>query len=251
MNNVVLHGDLLEQFGVLPPMAIRDPAEAVRALTSQLKGFADAIRGSDWFIVVEDKAGKFALTADEMTLGLDGGSIHFVPSVEGAAGSGGGKGGAKLIIGVALIGASLLIPGMQGFGLAAAKTAWASSVGVGGITFGHMALAGVALALAGSAMMIAPQPTQPSADSAPDTNSFIFNGNQDPSGQGMAVPLVFGIFRAVPIPVATRIETDQIGINGGQGGASAYTNYPVGYNPNSGITPEQYASQRALDSFFG
>lgn len=245
MNEVILHGELGERFGVIPPLDVRDPAEAIRALTCQLPGFGNVLRNGNWYVILEGEDGKFALNPDGMQLGIHAKKMHILPEVMGLAAGAKGKGTAKLLIGIALVGASLVIPGMQGFGLAAAKGAWASTIAGTGITFGHMALAGVALAFAGAAMLTAPQPKMPSADSSPDTNSFIFNGNNKPSGQGLAVPCVWGIFRAVPIPVATRIQTDQISIGGGVGGAvgssSGYTNYPSGYSPISGMDPEMYA----------
>lgn len=249
MNHVQLHGELYDRFGDIPPLDVRYPAEAIRALNCQLPGFDNVIRRGEWYVVLEGEEGKFALNPDGMQLGMEAKTLHIVPRVEGAA-SAKGKGGVKMVLGVALIGASLIIPGMQGFGIAAAKGAWATKIAGTGIAFGHMALAGVALTLGGAALAMAPQPAMPSADETPDTNSFIFNGNNSPSGQGMVVPCVWGIFRAVPIPVATRIETNQIGIGygvgGGVGSNSGYTNYPPGYKPGSGMTPEEYVMTKLV-----
>lgn len=244
MNEVILHGELGERFGVLPPLAVRDPAEAMRALGSQLPGFNQIIRKSPWHILVEDPDGKYALDKDEIFFGFGANTrMHIVPALEGAAGAG-SKGGVKMILGVALIGASLFVPGMQGFGLGAAKAAWATSIAGTGVTFGHLALAGFALATGGAALMLSPQPAMPSADERPDTNSFVFNGNQSPSGQGMAVPCIWGRFRAVPIPVATRIETNQIFIPGTVGGVvggdDSFFNNPPGWSEELGVTREAY-----------
>lgn len=249
VNSIQLHGELYNRFGDIPALDIASPAEAIRALSCQLDGFDNVIRSSEWYVVLEGDEGKFALDPTGMQLGMDAKTLHIVPRVEGAA-SAKGKGGVKMVLGVALIGASLIVPGMQGFGLAAAKGAWAAKIAGTGISFGHMALAGIAMTLGGSALLMAPQPAMPSADEKPDTNSFIFNGNNSPSGQGMVVPCVWGEFRAVPIPVATRIETNQIGIGGGTGGSvggnAGYTNYPPGFDPSKGISPEEYVMTKLV-----
>lgn len=234
MQQIQLHGVLADRFGELPPMDVRDPAEAMRALNSQLPGFGNVIRDGDWYVVIEQPDGNFALDVEAMQMGLGGHTLHILPAVQGAA-SQRQKGGVKAIIGVALIAASFFIPVVGTF----------------------VAMAGIAMAFAGAALMLAPQPAMPNQDEKPDTNSFIFNGNQKPSGQGLAVPCVFGEWRAVPIPVATRIETDQIMVYGGRGGpvvgnggptGSAYTNYPRGYDPDNaeGLSVEQWIILRMV-----
>ena len=208
-NTLVLHGELRHKFGEEFPLFVRDPAEAIRALSSQLPGFERAIRRGNWHVVREFPDGEFGLDLSLLHLGMAQTRIHLIPAVEGGAGD--GKGEAKLVIGIAAIAASVFIPVIGG---AALTAAWSTHI-VGAVTYGALGLAGIALATSGAAMMIAPQVADTSTGAADQKNSFVFSGPTNPSGQGLAVPIIIGRVRVGAIPVATKIVTNEFGIGVG------------------------------------
>lgn len=190
-SEIILHGGLRERFGESFKMQVRDPVEAYRALACQLQGFSDEIRSGEFNLIREMPNGTLAITEDMLFLGMDNCKLHFIPSVEGA----GNKGAGKLILGIAMIGASLFIPGSAAF------------LGMSIQTMGIMT--GAALALGGLALMLTPTPKL-STGEGDDKDSFLFNGNTNPSGQNFAVPLGFGRFRCPSYPVASVLITNQV-----------------------------------------
>jgi predicted phage tail protein len=219
VNSIILHGELATEFGDKFDVDIDHPAEGYRALACQLPGFKEKIRAGQFYLVREMPNGEFAVTENMFYLGMNECRFHIIPIVEGAN----SKGVGKIILGIALIGASF-IPGLQGVAFIGLQ-----SLG----TVAHIAaLAGIGLALGGLAQILAPQPTnQPATDAK---NSFLFGGNINPSGQNIPVPLAFGRMRIPGIPVATQIVTNevntaptsfQLGGFGGSRGDFNYTNY--------------------------
>ena len=190
MNTIKLYGDMRERFGEEFRVDVADPVEAYRALAVQLDGFRDMVRNSSFQLVREMPNGSFALTEDMFHLGMSGATLHFLPNVQGE----GKKGGFKMVLGIALVGASLFIPG--------------SSVVLGMSLKTMGIMTGAALALGGAALLLAPTPKLSTGD-GDNKDSILFGGNASVSGQNLAVPIGFGKFRVPGTPVSTRIITDQ------------------------------------------
>ena len=86
MIKVYLHG-ALAQFGEVFELEVRDCAEAVTALASQIDGFADCIASGDWSVVIGDIKSGDSITDESLTIALkDGASIHIIPAIAGAGG---------------------------------------------------------------------------------------------------------------------------------------------------------------------
>ena len=175
MKTIVLLGELGKRYGRRHRLDVASPAEAVRAMCANFKDFAGFVSAS-----AERNVGYRVITARE-DLAADelhqpaGKTITIAPVIAGAGGSVG-----KIILGAALIAAAIFVPALAVplFGTTTLATV-AFSVGV-------------SLALGGVAQMLAPVP--PSLDRGIDEDkpSYIFNGAQNTTAQGQAVPVGYG-----------------------------------------------------------
>lgn len=175
MKTIVLLGELGKRYGRRHRLDVASPAEAVRAMCANFKDFAGFVSAS-----AERNVGYRVITARE-DLAADelhqpaGKTITIAPVIAGAGGSVG-----KIILGAALIAAAIFVPALAVplFGTTTLATV-AFSVGV-------------SLALGGVAQMLAPVP--PSLDRGIDADkpSYIFNGAQNTTAQGQAVPVGYG-----------------------------------------------------------
>lgn len=178
MKVVRLYGELGAKFGREFTLDVRTPAEALRALGSQLKGFTQFMfdRPDDRYKVI---VGAKSRTAEGLTDPVsDKEVIRFVPVVQGAGGDLG-----KIIIGAVLIyltwgaGASIL----AGWGASAGVVSFVGNIGVG------LLLGGVASMLAGT-----PETNKSTATTADNGKSFGFDGVVNTVRQGNPVPLAYG-----------------------------------------------------------
>ncbi len=212
MNTIHLHGHL-SQYGSGFRLSVNSVGEAVRAIGVQIAGFLEALKEGEYRVILGSLEGDIDdsnhLTEDELGMSFNGQNIHIVPHV---GGSGGNAGLSKLLVGLVIVGASFLIPGV-GSGLAAAWASGAGIVGIGsiGVTYGTIGLLGVGLALGGLAMMIAPTPQAPNPNDSENTPSnFTFTGPVNLSEQGHVIPPVYGQFRMGTITVSAEMETQSI-----------------------------------------
>ncbi len=197
MKEIHLHGSLRARFGGPFSLAVRDPAEAIRALGTQLPGFRDALAEGEWHVVRGSLDDGAELDEQGLALALrDGQQLHLLP-----AGTGAGRGAGKAIAGVALIGASFLIPG--------------SGLAIGALTVsaGTVASVGVGLALAGVGQMLTPMPGVGAYEQRerPDQRpSFLFDGPVNTSTQGLAVPVVYGEVLTGSVVISAGMTAEEI-----------------------------------------
>ena len=199
MNTIILHGDLKEQFGERFNVDVSNPIEAFRAMKCQLPGFEAAIRSGSWYVIREMPNGLFAVNEEMLGLGMNNCKLHFLPSIEGDA----NKGGVKAVLGIALIGAALFVPGLQ-----------IAMPLIGGTIKSFAILTGLALALGGLSLLLAPTPKL-NAGGGDNDQSFLFGGDFNPSGQNFAVPLAYGYWRIRGMPVASEIVTEEYNVPNG------------------------------------
>lgn len=172
MRKVILTGELADKFQPSFELDVQSAAEAVHALTIVLDGFKNHL--------IETQEDFYALTVgneeiDENNFGLYyQGDIIISPVVSGA-----GKGFGKVLLGAALIGASIWLSGPT---FAGSKVLALASKGLGNLGF-SLALGGVSQMLFGS---------QKSPDTGSGKPSFAFSGPQNVSDQGGVVPVVYG-----------------------------------------------------------
>jgi predicted phage tail protein len=139
-------------------------------------------------------------------------------------GAGKGKGIGKIVLGVALIAASVFMAGTTTAAAAAAagsttaaEAAIAGGTAAGGsllgLSFGQMASFGLTMVLGGVSQLltVAPKVNDYSSRNAPDQRpSFLFNGPVNVSEQGGPVPLVYGRVRVGSIVVSSGLKAEQI-----------------------------------------
>jgi predicted phage tail protein len=186
--------------------AVKTPAEAIRFLLANFPSLRGVISEGDYKVTVgrsELEIGNHPEYLHYPSASFE--TIRIVPVVTGA---GGGVG--KILAGVALIAAAILIaPAGAGFlglgaGLVAGATAASVSVAIGSI--------GVSLALGGIAQLLTPTPKiSQGEDSTNDPRkSYSFSGIQNISRQGVPVPVIYGEVFTGSIVISAGINTEEV-----------------------------------------
>ena len=193
LRKVRLYGQLAEFVGRKVIEAdLSSAAEAVRMLIANFPGLDGHMADRHYKVLVGDGA----LTLDDLHNPVGQEEIKIVPVIVGAGGSLG-----SILTGIALVAASIFIPGSTAiFG----TTFGAISLGVG--------LTGGALILGGVAQLISPTPALPQG---PDTEqdprkSFSFSGIQNTSRGGTPVPIVYGKTLTGSVVVSAGVDTEQV-----------------------------------------
>ncbi|RKQ97160.1 putative phage tail protein [Kushneria sinocarnis] len=198
MKDVHLHGSLQDRFGGPFSLDVRDPAEAVRALSCQIKGFSDAIGEAEWQVVMGSL--DDGETLDEQTVQVGFGrqrEMHILPAIQGA-----GDGAGKAIAGAALIGAS--------FALGPAGLAIGGSTLLSGATIATM---GASLALTGISQALTKTPQTGDYGDKADVEerpSFLFDGPVNNSAQGLPVPIVVGEIKTGSVVISASLTAEKM-----------------------------------------
>lgn len=194
MKTIHLHGVLKEKFGGPYTLDVKDPAEAVRALGSQLPGFLEVVREGSWQVVRGDLKEGSSLTEDELTFSLGKqAEVHIMPAIEGS-----GEGQGKMIFGAVMIAVSWWNP-----------LSWATTTALltGAIGSGIMT--------AGASMMMSPTPETGSYEneSSKETPSYLFEGPVNTAKQGVGVPLLYGEVVTGSVVVSQGITAEDIAMD--------------------------------------
>ena len=142
------------------------------------------------------KVGDYEITDKELDAPIGQQEIKIVPVAVGARGFG------RVLLGVALIGVAVALPGAapalttSGF-VAGSAGASALTVALGNL--------GLYFALSGAAQMLTPTPEDTNFD---DPNSFNFNGILNTINAGSAIPVVYGEIFTGSIIVSAGIDTE-------------------------------------------
>jgi predicted phage tail protein len=186
MKTIMLYGFLGKQFGKVHQYDVKNPAEAVRAMSATIKGFRTAlIDGGSYRIVI---GGQQDINLDDLAQPLsDRESIRIVPVVEGSGDVG------KIILGAAIIYSSA--------GMAAPLFGAGGIAGTGFLTTMTGASLGMqigsSLILGGIAELLFSPPDTTSnetgnREAASNTPSFVFDGAVNTVAQGHPVPVCYG-----------------------------------------------------------
>lgn len=209
MNTIHLHG-ALRGFGGPFTLDVRTPAEAVRALCNLRPGFEDALRRGVFRVIRGKRRTGQHLDQSELAINLNG-EMHLVPVPRGAK----NQGGAKVVVGVALIAvASVLTFGVGGFAGGAAATggllglSGSAAATVGGLVINTAFGLGLSLTLTGVSMLLSPQPKSRTNNETEQERSYLFGGAQNTTEQGVAVPLIFGRIRTGSVVISASLEAD-------------------------------------------
>jgi predicted phage tail protein len=196
VKNINLHGCLKEKFGGTFKLAVKTPIEAIKALCHIVPGFRKEFEKHDYKIVKGSLKKGWYLDDTTVQMQLGEKDIHFIPVV---AGSGGGGGLGKIIGGIILIGLAF-----TGVGAALGASI--------GMSVAQMKLIGGILVIGGLANSQAKTPDfqMQRMEPAERRPSFVFNGPQNTTEQGNAVPVIYGLMRVGSQVVSSGQDTDQI-----------------------------------------
>lgn len=192
MKTIRLHGALAEKFGSTFKLAVKNPAEAVKALCVNLEGFESHLvnsRAAD--VLYQVKVDGLEVGKDELNFPASK-EIHIIPVIAGAA-----SGTAKLIVGAVLVTAGIL--------LTVFSSGTAATIG------GYMISAGVGLMLGGVIQLLTPVPKAPEPSEDPENKpSYVFNGPVNTTAQGQPVPIGYGRLIIGSAVVSAGIVIDDI-----------------------------------------
>jgi len=206
LKSVKLYGELAEKYGKEWSLDIESPAEAIRALCANNKGFRQFVdsseeRGVGYKVVVADQVLENPFAEIQNPTGRQ--EIKIIPVVGGAK-----SGIGQVIIGALMIYAAVMTAGLavQGAALTAAGGAGTAAGGaiaglshgaifsIGAANLGGMSLMaakfGAALLLGGIASMLAPTP-KPVEDKE-SVQNYAFNGAANTTRQGVCIPVCYG-----------------------------------------------------------
>jgi predicted phage tail protein len=166
VRTVKLYGELGRRFGRVHRLAVKSPAEAIRAIEANRKGLAKFMREADkhqmGFRIIN---GRDELDNESRVTEPSSGVIKIVPVVIGSGAL------TRVLVGAVLIVASFFVP-------------------IGG---SFLFAAGVGLALGGVAQMISPPPKADGPAEKPENKpSYTFNGPVNTTAQGHPVPVGYG-----------------------------------------------------------
>lgn len=191
---IILHGYLRRRFGRSFDLNVSTPAEAVHALSVQLKGFPAALRRGEFRVI----RGRLALAEGQMfdPFGLDT-ELNIVPVACGCS----GKGVGKIILGVALLGIGWAVAGMSGAALFGVKSATFTAMGIGSV-------------LCGLGQMLSPTPTIESNEGAATKQSYLFSGVTNVTEEGNIIPVAYGTVWCGSLVLSAGLDVLQVGDNG-------------------------------------
>ena len=201
LRKVKLYGDLAKFVGERVLEAdVANAAQAVRFLVVNWPELEKYMADKHYKVVAD----KWELTGEELHYPTGMSDIKIIPVVGGAGGNTG-----RILLGIALIGVSFMLPGAGIFGKAGAEI-------TGGVAKGFMAgvgtftsTVGASLVLGGIAGMLTPVPTIPEIDQDP-RRSFSFSGIQNTSRSGVPVPVCYGEVLVGSVTISAGVDTVQV-----------------------------------------
>ena len=180
-----------------PSMAFRldRPSAIIAAAAAQCRPLESALRRGS-FVLVAGATGK-AIGGGELDRPVAVDERHLMPARHGAA-----RGEGKMLLGLTLLGLSF-VPGVQA-GITGGLSALGEGLaGAGGAEFGGMLgsrlLGGAAawLILSGASDALSPQVRRPAGDASTGV------APSAPTGEGAAIPLVYGTVRMTAPPIVS------------------------------------------------
>ena len=173
---------------------ISSPTDAFKFLLANFPSLESHMMEQNYCV----KVGDYEINETELDIPTGSQEIKIVPVIMGAR-----KGFGRFLLGVALIGAAIVLPGAApalGFGGFTAGSAGASFLAV------TTANVGLYLALSGVAQMITP--TEELGGASDDPASFTFSGIQNTIRAGVAIPVVYGEIFTGSLVISGGIDTD-------------------------------------------
>lgn len=183
MKTIHLHGALGSQFGSPFRLDVRDPAEAVRALLTQLGGFREALEAGHWHVLRGPLEKGDDIDERGLVVALGGAEeMHILPAIEGAGGVMNIISGITMVVWGVMTGNFSMV--QRGFN----KT-------TGGIT---------------SLFSQTPKNTDYTGREAADERpSFLFDGPTNTSTQGLPVPIIYGRIKTGSVVISAGLTSEE------------------------------------------
>ena len=149
------------------------------------------------------KVGNYEIDEKEINYPVGQEDIHFIPVISG---SGGAK---KALLGIALIGIAIALPGAApAFGFGGFTAAGTGAMAAFSATLANV---GLGLTLMGVSELLFPTPQPQRFESEEDPRlSFNFGGTQNTSRAGTPVPIVYGEIFTGSVVISAAIDTNQV-----------------------------------------
>ena len=195
LRKIKLYGRLRDFIGVSVLEAeVNNAGEAIRFLLANWPELTSHMANQYYQVDV----GASSIPVEELSYPAGSDDIKIIPVV------GGGGNVGRIILGAALIAAAIYLPGSTavfgaggGLGFGAAAGGFSAYALAGNI--------GIALVLSGVAGLLAPVPEVPDNEADPE-NSFSFNGVQQTSRSGTAIPVIYGEVITGSVVVSAKID---------------------------------------------
>jgi predicted phage tail protein len=205
LTKVFLHGRLGKLYGKEWNLAVKSPAEALRAINSNVNGkLREQLQkeGTKKFYKICLGNTENALDKNEATNPSGNTDIHIVPVIKGN----------KSGIGKILAAIALVIITYYTFGIGAGEGA----IGLFGMSASQTAFIGYAMAasllLGGITQLLTPTPNFNLNSEGDGRGSNIFQGNSNIVSQGSTVGLVYGRMLVTPMPISISFDNYAISL---------------------------------------
>lgn len=181
LRKIKLYGKLAKFVGKRVLHAnVKNPAEAVRFLIANWPGLEQHMAKQYYKV----EAGHGALALEEIGYPIGSEDISITPVIAGAGTTG------RIVLGIALIGMAVALPGAS-FAFGKAGVGFMASATAGNAMLALAGNVGIMLVLSGVAELLAPIPKTPESEEDPQ-NQFSFSGIQQVSRAGTAIPVCYG-----------------------------------------------------------
>jgi predicted phage tail protein len=204
LRKVKLYGELADFIGHKELDAvINSTADAIRFLVTNFPKLEAHMADRHYQVLVDD----YDIDETEIHNPIGQSDISIVPVISGA---GGGRGLGKILLGAALIGTALLLPGAAPtFGFSGFSAATGS--GAMGAFSATLANIGLGLTLMGVTEMLFPLPKPQDFSNEEDPRiSFSFSGVQNTSRAGTSHPIAYGEIVTGSVVISAGIDTNQV-----------------------------------------
>jgi predicted phage tail protein len=186
LRKIKLYGKLAKFIGHRVLEAdVATAAEAVRYLVANWPELEQHMADQHYRVSI----GSYDIDLEELHHPAGAAPISIVPVVAGAGAVG------RIIVGIALVAFSLLLPGVGAV--------------IGGAVMTKIGLLGGAMILSGIAQLLTPTPTI-SRDEGDPRKSFSFSGIQNTSRAGVPVPVVYGETLVGSVVISAGIDIVQV-----------------------------------------
>ena len=203
LRKVKLYGELAEFVGHKELDAVINcTADAIRFLISNFEGLEAHMANRHYQVLVDD----YEIGEEDIQNPIGQSDISIVPVIVGAGG-----GSKKFLLGAALIGISIILPGAApAFGTGGFTAAGGATTGWAAFS-ATLANVGLGLTLMGVADMLFPLPKPQDFSNEEDPRiSFNFSGVQNTSRAGTSHPIVYGEIVTGSVVISAGIDTNQV-----------------------------------------